>query len=162
MRAARGELVLTLHAGKGSGAHPSGRSLRRWACAALGTRARGEISVALVGSARSRALNRRYRRRDRVTNVLSFPASDAARRNGLLGDLVICPAVLRTEARAQRKPVTAHWAHLVVHGVLHLVGFDHVKAQDARRMERREIRVLRRLGFDNPYRVRPSLPAARA
>jgi len=161
MRTARRELVLTLHAGKGSGAHPGSAALRRWACAALGERARGEISVALVGSARSRALNRRYRRRDRATNVLSFPAPDAARRAGVLGDLVICPAVLRTEARAQRKPMRAHWAHLVVHGVLHLVGFDHVKTEDARRMERREIRVLRRLGFDNPYRVRLPLPAVR-
>ncbi len=149
------ELVLTLHASRGSGAHPSGGALRRWACAALGARARGEISVALVGSARSRALNRRYRRRDRATNVLSFPAPDAAQRGGLLGDLVICPAVLRSEARAQRKSIGAHWAHLVVHGVLHLIGFDHVSAEEARRMERREIRVLRRLGFDNPYRSRP-------
>lgn len=156
------ELVLRLHAGKDSGAHPSSGALRRWACAALGARARGEISVALVGSARSRALNRRYRRRDRATNVLSFPAPETARRTGLLGDLVICPAVLRAEARAQRKPMAAHWAHLVVHGVLHLVGFDHVKAEDARRMERREIRILRRLGFDNPYVARPQLPAVRA
>jgi len=156
------KLVLTLHARKSSGAHPSRGSLRRWACAALGGRARGELSVALVGRARSRALNQRYRRRDHATNVLSFPAPEAAQRAGLLGDLVICPAVLRAEARVQGKTVAAHWAHLVVHGVLHLVGFDHVKAQDARRMERREIRVLRRLGFDNPYRLRTQLAAVRA
>jgi probable rRNA maturation factor len=161
MSAADCELVLTLHASKGSGAHPPARALRRWACAAVGARVRGEIAVALVGSARSRALNRRYRRRDRATNVLSFPAPEAARRAGLLGDLVICPAVLRAEARVQRKPLAAHWAHLVVHGALHLIGFDHMRDQDARRMERREIRVLRRLGFDNPYRVRPQLPSGR-
>lgn len=156
------ELVLTLRARRGCGAHPSRGALRRWACAALGRAARGEISVALVGAARSRALNRRYRRRDRATNVLSFPAPPTARRAGLLGDLVICPAVLRAEARAQRKPMTAHWAHLVVHGVLHLVGFDHVKAQEAQRMERREVRVLRDLGFDNPYRVRSQQRVLRA
>jgi probable rRNA maturation factor len=71
---------------------------------------------------------------------------------GLLGELVICPAVLRDEARAQHKSARAHWAHMVVHGVLHLVGYDHELPDEARRMERREIRTLRRLGIANPYR----------
>ena len=134
---------------------PPAHRLALWAGAALGTRARGgEVSVLLVGPATSRALNERYRRRDRATNVLSFPATAAARRAGLLGDLVICPALLRAEARTQRKSLSAHWAHLVVHGVLHLVGFDHEQAEDERRMQRREVRVLRGLGFDNPYRAR--------
>ena len=137
-------------------ARPSDRQLARWADAALGRRARGaQICVLLVGSARSRSLNARYRYRDRPTNVLSFPATREARREqGLLGDLVICPALLATEAKAQGKRLAAHWAHLVVHGVLHLIGFDHEHDQDARRMERREIRVLRKLGFDNPYRMK--------
>jgi len=69
-----------------------------------------------------------------------------------LGDLVICPQVLRTEAREQNKTLRAHWAHLVVHGSLHLIGYDHERDTDADRMERREIAVLRRLGFANPYR----------
>jgi probable rRNA maturation factor len=135
---------------------PSVRQLARWADAALGRRARGaQISVLLVGPRASRSLNARYRDRDRPTNVLSFPATDEARRqDGLLGDLVICPAVLAAEARAQGKRLAAHWAHLMVHGVLHLVGFDHEREPDARRMERREIRVLRELGFGNPYRMR--------
>jgi probable rRNA maturation factor len=134
---------------------PPARRFALWASAALGRRAGGaELSVLLVGPAASRALNARYRRRDRPTNVLSCPATGPARRTGLLGDLVICPAVLRAEARAQGKTLTAHWAHLVVHGVLHLVGFDHEDAADERRMQRREIRVLRGLGFDNPYRAR--------
>ncbi|HEY1723785.1 MAG TPA: rRNA maturation RNase YbeY [Steroidobacteraceae bacterium] len=133
---------------------PGARDLRRWAAAALGARAGGrEISVLLVGPARSRRLNARYRGRDRPTNVLSFPAPGAVQAAGLLGDLVICPAVLRAEARAQRKSARAHWAHLVVHGVLHLAGYDHEKERDARRMERREIRVLRALGIANPYRA---------
>ena len=68
-----------------------------------------------------------------------------------LGDLAICPPVLRAEALEQRKTLRAHWAHLVVHGSLHLIGYDHERDADARRMERREIRVLRRLGFSNPY-----------
>ncbi|MGH8144166.1 MAG: rRNA maturation RNase YbeY [Steroidobacteraceae bacterium] len=134
---------------------PPARQLAQWASAALGARAgSAEVSVLLVGPAASRTLNARYRRRDRCTNVLSFPATGTARDAGLLGDLVICPAVLRAEARVQRKRLSAHWAHLVVHGVLHLVGFDHQDAADERRMQRREIRVLRGLGFDNPYRAR--------
>jgi len=140
---------------------PAARDLRRWAAAALGTRARGrEISVSLVGAARSRALNAHYRGRDHATNVLSFPAPPrgAAGSAGLMGDLVICPAVLRAEARAQHKSARAHWAHLVVHGVLHLAGYDHERDDDARRMERREVRVLAGLGIANPYHV----PAPRA
>ena len=78
---------------------------------------------------------------------------DPAVRPRPLGDVVICPAVLKREAREQGKPERAHWAHLLVHGVLHLIGYDHEDDHDARRMERREIAVLRRLGFDNPYRA---------
>jgi probable rRNA maturation factor len=139
---------------------PAARDFRLWAGAALGARALGrEISVLLVGPAASRALNAQYRGRDRSTNVLSFPASpSAASTSGLLGDLVICPAVLRAEARAQCKSARAHWAHLVVHGVLHLAGYDHERKPDALRMERREIRVLRALGVANPYRTPASRP----
>jgi probable rRNA maturation factor len=131
----------------------------------LGRTAAGrEISVLLVGPARSRQLNQRYRGKDAPTNVLSFPAPVATLKasrsvpslpvgsGDLLGDLVICPSVLRLEARAQHKRVRDHWAHLFVHGVLHLVGFDHERLGDARRMERREIRILRGLGIANPYR----------
>jgi probable rRNA maturation factor len=86
--------------------------------------------------------------------VLSFPvpAATVAGEPRPLGDLVICAQVLRTEARDQKKSLRAHWAHLVVHGSLHLIGYDHEKDTDADRMERREIAVLRRLGFANPYR----------
>jgi probable rRNA maturation factor len=134
---------------------PAARDFRRWAGAAIGARAAGrEISVLLVGPAASRALNARYRGRDQPTNVLSFPAlPGATRASGLLGDLVICPAVLRAEARSQHKDARAHWAHLVVHGVLHLLGYDHARDDEALRMERREIRVLRGLGVANPYRM---------
>jgi probable rRNA maturation factor len=144
-----------------SGWQPSARELRAWAAAALGRNAgrRGggaqpELSVLLAGPARSRRLNAQYRGRDRATNVLSFPMPPhPAQTTGLLGELVICPAVLRREARAQHKALRAHWAHMVVHGVLHLIGLDHARQADALRMERREIRILRRLGFPNPYRV---------
>jgi len=134
---------------------PSPRELARWADAALGRHARGcEIAVAMVGAPESRRLNARFRGHDRPTNVLSFPAparrADAGARP--LGDLVICPRVLRAEALEQSKPLRAHWAHLVVHGTLHLIGYDHEREADARRMERREVTVLRGLGFANPYR----------
>jgi probable rRNA maturation factor len=136
---------------------PPRAQIAAWASGALGRRAVGrEIGVRMVGPAESRRLNSRYRGRDRATNVLSFPVAQlpaaihgAARP---LGDLVICPQVLRAEAREQRKSLRAHWAHLVVHGALHLIGYDHERDADATRMERREIRVLRRLGFANPYR----------
>jgi probable rRNA maturation factor len=136
---------------------PTRRELTHWASAALGRTAQGrELGVCTVGEAESARLNARFRGRDKATNVLSFPHAPLPRaaRAGPppLGELVICPHVLEAEARAQEKTRRAHWAHLVVHGTLHLAGYDHVRASDARRMERREIAVLRRLGFANPYR----------
>jgi probable rRNA maturation factor len=131
--------------------------LKAWAHAALGRHARDtQLALRVVGTAESRRLNAHYRGKDAPTNVLSFPAPalptmrDAGPRP--LGDLVICARLLRHEARAQGKGLRAHWAHLVVHGALHLIGYDHERPRDARRMERREITVLRRLGFANPYR----------
>jgi probable rRNA maturation factor len=136
---------------------PARTKLARWAKAALGRRAAGaELAVRVVGAAEIARLNARYRGRDKPTNVLSFPPAPLPRAapGGVrpLGDLVICARVLRGEARSQAKTLEAHWAHLVVHGALHLIGYDHERAAAARRMERREIAVLRRLGFANPYR----------
>jgi probable rRNA maturation factor len=134
---------------------PPRADIAAWAGTALGRKAAGrELGVRVVGRAESRRLNARYRGRDKPTNVLSFPAASlpAQSPERPLGDLVICPDVLRAEARDQGKSLRAHWAHLVVHGALHLVGYDHESSSDAQRMERREISVLRRLGFPNPYR----------
>jgi probable rRNA maturation factor len=136
---------------------PTRRELGRWASAALGRHGAGrELGVCMVAAAESARLNARYRGRTAPTNVLSFAPAPlprgAAGVGATLGELVICPRVLRAEARAQDKALRAHWAHLVVHGALHLAGYDHACASDARRMERREIAVLRRLGFANPYR----------
>jgi probable rRNA maturation factor len=133
---------------------PPRTDIAAWASLALGRRASGrELGVRVVGRTESRRLNARYRGRDKPTNVLSFPAAELpAGPEKPLGDLVICPEVLRSEARQQHKTLRAHWAHLVVHGTLHLVGYDHEHPKDAIRMERREIAVLRRLGFPNPYR----------
>ena len=97
-------------------------------------------------------MNARYRHKDRPTNVLSFGGAGALPdgRN-FLGELVICAPVVAREARAQGKPCSAHWAHMTVHGVLHLLGFDHERGVEARKMAAREIQILDRLGFSNPY-----------
>jgi probable rRNA maturation factor len=134
---------------------PPRADIASWVSTALGRKAAGrELGVRVVGPGESRRLNARYRGRDKATNVLSFPAADlpAGSDQLPLGDLVICPDVLRAEAREQGKSLRAHWAHLVVHGALHLIGYDHLRPSEASRMERREIAVLRRLGFPNPYR----------
>jgi probable rRNA maturation factor len=148
--------IEVLRHARGRGSLPSVREIGRWASAALGRRARGgELAVRMVGTEESSRLNGRYRGRHRPTNVLSFPVRRVHSTGELarpLGDLVICPRIVRQEARRQGKTVRAHWAHLVVHGALHLIGYDHEQLRDARRMERREIAVLKRLGFANPYR----------
>ncbi len=132
---------------------PSRKHLARWARAAL-RRRRGvwELAVRIVGRAESRRLNRRFRRKDRPTNVLSFQATvKHADGRKPLGDLVICAPVVAREARDQGRSRAAHWAHMIVHGTLHLSGYDHERGADARRMERRERSVLRTLGFSDPY-----------
>jgi probable rRNA maturation factor len=136
---------------------PSAASFRRWVEAALaGARHRtpAELSIRIVGAGEGRALNRRYRGKDYATNVLSFPAElPPAVATPLLGDIVICAPVLAREARAQGKAPRDHYAHLTVHGVLHLLGHDHLNATDAERMEALETRVLAALGIADPYRA---------
>jgi probable rRNA maturation factor len=125
-----------------------------WAAAALSgpTAAGGVLSVRVVGAARSRSLNARYRRKDKPTNVLSFngpgPGPDGFH---YLGELVICAPVVAREAFLQGKSPESHWAHMTVHGVLHLLGFDHGRDAEARKMAAREIQILDRLGFSDPY-----------
>jgi probable rRNA maturation factor len=133
---------------------PKPRLLRRWAGAALSRTAKPVVlSIRIVGKARSRSLNGRYRLKDKPTNVLSFAGAGCAPDGRLfLGELVICAPVVASEARIQRKTLEAHWAHMTVHGVLHLLGFDHVRRADAAKMEFRETQVLDGLGFSDPYR----------
>jgi len=127
---------------------PPDRRLRAWARAALPAKA--EVTVRYVAAAEARRLNRRYRGKDYATNVLSFPY--AAGRGRVVGDLVICAPVVAREAREQGKPCEAHHAHLLVHGLLNLRGYDHERGPaEARRMERRERAILARLGFPDPY-----------
>ena len=134
---------------------PSRAFFAECAAAALRSlRRRAELTVRVVDRAESRALNRRWRGIDRATNVLSFPLHGLdAIAPDLLGDIVICAPLVASEAAAQMKPVTAHWAHMTVHGVLHLLDFDHVRAAEAVAMEERERAVLARLGYPDPYLV---------
>ena len=147
-------LQLSVQYGAGRAGLPAKSSLWRWASAALHGlgRERVALGVRIVGAAESADLNRRFRRRHGPTNVLSFPfEAPSGTRSEVLGDLVICAPVVRREARAQRKPERAHWAHMVVHGILHLRGYDHMNRRDATAMEKKEIRILKELGFANPY-----------
>ena len=121
---------------------PSAARLREWT---LGHRG---ITLRIVGESEGRRLNRMYRKKNFPTNVLSFDT----------GDIVLCHPVIAREARAQSKAVAAHYAHLVVHGVLHLRGYDHKNKSEAARMERAERRILARLGFADPYAVISRLP----
>jgi probable rRNA maturation factor len=133
---------------------PSPQQLRAWARRALGAAARGELTLRIVDEEESAALNSRYRRKRGPTNVLSFGGGDAPETRGELpplGDLVICAAVVQREAREQGKPAPAHWAHMVVHGVLHLQGYDHETSAEAATMEERERELLAALGFPDPY-----------
>jgi probable rRNA maturation factor len=125
---------------------PSAATLRRFALAAAPGRC--EITLRVVGASEAKKLNGKYRTRKHATNVLSF------RYGGGSGDIVLCHPVIAREARRQGKSLRAHYAHLVVHGVLHLRGHDHLRRRDAARMEGAEIRVLRRLGYGDPYAVR--------
>ena len=132
---------------------PSPAKIVEWAEAALAGRAEGaQMTVRVVDEAEGAALNERYRRRGGATNVLAF-AFDAPEVPSLriLGDVVVCAAVAAREARAHAKRLDAHWAHLVIHGTLHLLGFDHDKPGSAQEMEVIEREILERLGYPDPY-----------
>ena len=129
---------------------PAPATLRAWALAALG-REKGELNIRIVGDEESRQLNHQYRGKDKPTNVLSFQGEPELESLPVLGDLVICAPVVAREAVEQGKPARAHWAHMVIHGCLHLLGHDHEQDSEALRMEALETRILKRLGFSNPY-----------
>lgn len=148
-------LVLDLQIETGAGDVPSAADFQRWAEAAWRGEGGAELTLRLVDEAESGQLNATYRDRAGPTNVLSFPV-DAAELPGLelplLGDLVICAPVVTREAAAQGKSAEAHWAHMVVHGMLHLQGYDHLDPAEAEVMESLETDILRRLGYPDPYR----------
>src|SRR5262245_25564094 len=153
-RRARAAVVTVQNAARGGGV-PKAAELKRWASSALAEDVRGELTIRIVSERESAELNSRYRGKEGPTNVLSFAAepAEAPGGEGLLpyGDVVICAAVVAREAREQGKPLAAHWAHMVVHGALHLQGYDHEKsARDAGIMEARERALLTELGFPDP------------
>ena len=137
------------------GRHPDEAQLRRWCELALRQRtADSELTIRLVDAEEGQELNRTYRHKDYATNVLSFPAEvpDGLLDIPLLGVLVICVPVVEREAREQNKTLEAHWAHLVIHGCLHLLGYDHIDDEEAEEMEGLERQLLAELGYPDPYR----------
>ena len=130
---------------------PAPSTLRAWAMAALEGATPGEITIRVVAEEESAALNGKFRHKPYPTNVLSFPYEAEAPSEQVLGDLVICAPVVAREATEQNKEPHAHWAHMVVHGVLHLLGHDHIQEEEAERMEAKERQILARLGFPDPY-----------
>ena len=132
---------------------PTEEQIVQWATAAVQPEGdEVEMTVRIVDEAESHKLNLTYRGKDRPTNVLSFPfeCPDEVELP-LLGDLVICRQVVEREAAEQEKPLMAHWAHMVVHGSLHLLGYDHIEDNEAEEMESLETQIMKGLGFDDPY-----------
>ncbi len=157
-------LSLTVQRALDEAAHPflpSDADLTRWAeaaFAAAGGEGDAHLTVRLVETPEITRLNRDYRHKDRPTNVLSFPFAPppglpAEATAGELGDIVVCAPVVEQEAAEQGKPLAAHWAHMLVHGTLHLLGYDHVSPAEAAQMEPLELRALAGLGIGDPYAV---------
>lgn len=132
---------------------PTEKQLTEWATAAVQPEVEGiEMTIRIVDEEESHNLNLTYRGKDRPTNVLSFPfESPAEVELPLLGDLVICRQVVEREAVEQNVPLMAHWAHMVIHGSLHLLGYDHIEELEAEEMESLETQIMQKLGFSDPY-----------
>ena len=127
---------------------PAEDDILHWAGYALAGE-EGEITIRVTDEDEMRSLNHRWRNIDSPTNVLSFPLHDAG--SPLLGDIAVCAPVLRQEAAQQGKSVNAHWAHIIIHGILHLMGYDHGNETDAEFMEAKETAIMQDLGFPDPY-----------
>lgn len=134
---------------------PPEAKIRQWVRTALRHKVRrGELTVCLASKEEIRVLNRNYRNKNKPTNVLSFRAELPKKlklKIPLLGDIIICSAIVNAEAKKHHKTAEAHWAHIVVHGTLHILGYDHNTEEEAQVMETKEIKLLKSLGFDNPY-----------
>lgn len=135
------------------GSLPTQEQLNQWALAALGNSDKHfEVTIRIVDEPEIQELNATYRGKDKPTNVLSFPFDAPEHIElDLLGDLIICAQVVRCEAIEQQKDETAHWAHMTIHGILHLLGYDHIEDTEAEEMEGLEIKILHDLGYPNPY-----------
>jgi probable rRNA maturation factor len=142
------QLALTLQNASSATNIPSATMFRKWAKATL--RVDTEVTIRIVDSAEGQALNLDYRGKDYATNVLTFPLTEEPY---LMGDIILCAQVVEQEAQAQHKDLIAHYAHLTVHGVLHLHGYDHENEAQAELMESIEVTVLDKLGYANPYLI---------
>ncbi len=159
------ELTLDIQRLESDIAAPTDEAFTIWINAALAgagyDAADAEVSLALVSTDEITELNHQYRHKNDATNVLSFPADlpdgvDVP----LLGDIIVCNAVVEREAQEQSKTVQDHWAHMVIHGTLHLLGFDHIIEQEAEEMEALEVAILQGLGIKNPYELPASVDSA--
>lgn len=134
---------------------PDDDSFKRWVEAALSAASanlESELSIRIVDNGESQELNQRYRGIDKPTNVLSFACEIPEEVDiNLLGDLVICHTVVEQEAKEQNKSIESHWAHMVIHGTLHLLGYDHIDDHEAEDMEKLETDIMNALGYENPY-----------
>ena len=146
-------IILDLQLASSAAELPAETDIQRWLeSAILPFQSEAEVTVRIVDNNESQQLNFDYRGKDKPTNVLSFPFQcPPGIELALLGDLVICAPVVAAEAAEQGKSLQAHWAHMVVHGSLHLLGFDHINDDDAQQMEAEEVTILQQLGFTNPY-----------
>ena len=146
-------IILDLQLASSAQDLPDTTQFQTWLDAAiLPFQEQAEVTIRVVDVIESQQLNLQYRGKDKPTNVLSFPFQcPPGIELPLLGDLVICAEVVATEAAEQGKPLASHWAHMVVHGCLHLLGFDHINDADAEQMEAEEIQILQQLGISNPY-----------
>jgi probable rRNA maturation factor len=146
-------IILDLQLASTASNLPSEAQIQQWLNAAVSPfQPVAEVTVRIVDETESQQLNFDYREKDKPTNVLSFPFQcPPGIELPLLGDLVICAGVVAQEAKEQNKSLDAHWAHMVVHGSLHLLGFDHINDDDASEMEAEEIQILAELGFADPY-----------
>ena len=148
-------IILDLQLASSASNLPSEAQIQSWLNAAVSPfQPVAEVTVRIVDETESQQLNFDYREKDKPTNVLSFPFQcPPGIELPLLGDLVICAGVVAQEAKEQNKALDAHWAHMVVHGSLHLLGFDHINDDDASEMEAEEIQILAELGFADPYLI---------
>lgn len=133
----------------------SKKELTEWVTTTLSTqKPSAELTLRIVSSQEIQELNATYRQKDKPTNVLAFPADLPEHIDiniPLLGDVILCPDVIQTESETLHTPLKAHWAHIVIHGVLHLLGYDHITLEDAKIMQPLETKLLAMHGFDNPY-----------
>lgn len=138
---------------KNDDALPSQDQFQQWLDAVIPLfQPQAEVTIRIVETDESQQLNRDYRGKDKPTNVLSFPFEAPPEvKIDLLGDLIICQQVVEKEAGEQNKPLNAHWAHMVIHGSLHLLGYDHMEDEEAEEMESIETEIMQKLGFDDPY-----------